>query len=218
MNIKELFDLSKSAAADLLAKCRYPEDALPQLVSFIEALGDRLDRDMYIEMSKGIWVAKNAIIAPSAEITAPCIIGEESEIRHCAFLRGAVLVGNGCVVGNSSEVKNSILFDRVQVPHFNYVGDSILGFCAHFGAGAVTSNVKSDKSEIYVIYEGERKNSGRRKLGAFVGDFAEIGCGAVLCPGTVIGKNSTVYPLSLVRGTVPSKSIFKNDTSITKKY
>lgn len=217
MRTAELFDLTKSAAAELLQEYEYAEDALPKLSAFIESLFDTLDFAEYDEISDGVWVSKSARVAKNATVMPPCIIGAETEIRQCAFIRGSVLIGKGCVVGNSSEVKNSILFDRVQIPHFNYVGDSILGYSAHLGAGAVTSNVKSDKSDVCVTHDGVRRSVGRYKLGALIGDFAEIGCGAVLCPGTIIGRNTTVYPLSLVRGTVPGDSIYKSAENIIKK-
>ena len=217
MKTIELFDITKTMAEPLLRECEYPEKALLRLQEFIEELGHALDTKRYAEASEGVWIAKSARVSHSACIMPPCIIGEDTEIRQGAFIRGSVIVGCGCVVGNSSEVKNSILFDRVQVPHFNYVGDSILGYASHLGAGAVTSNVKSDKSDVFVTHDGERQNTYRRKLGAMIGDHTEVGCGAVLCPGTIIGKNSTVYPLSLVRGTVPSDSIFKGQDNITKK-
>ncbi len=218
MKTTELFDLTKSIAEPLLARFVYPEGALVWLSDFICEAGPRLDKDKYVETEKNVWVAKSATVAKSALILPPAIIGENAEIRHSAYIRGSVIVGDSAVVGNSSEIKNSILFDRVQVPHFNYVGDSILGYASHLGAGAVTSNVKSDKSNVSIIRDGERVSVGRKKLGALVGDFVEVGCGAVLCPGTIIGKGSTIYPLSLVRGTVPGNSIFKNkDNIITKK-
>lgn len=218
MTVSDLFDLTKSLAKPILEECTYVEEVLEKLRGFIVKRGETLDTKRYVQVKDGVWIAKSASVADSAFITAPCIIGEETEIRQCAFIRGSVIIGDRCVVGNSSEVKNSILFDRVQVPHFNYVGDSVLGYAAHLGAGAVTSNVKSDKSEIYVTYDGKCRNSHRTKLGAMIGDFAEIGCGAVLCPGTVIGRGSTVYPLALVRGTIPAHSIFKDSDNIVRKY
>lgn len=218
MRTAELFDLTKTAAQPLLSCYDHAEKSLTHLHRFIEKLGGALDTELYTEMSPGVWAAKSAVICENAQILAPCIIGEGAVIRQCAYIRGSVLVGRECVIGNSTEVKNSILFDRVQIPHFNYVGDSVLGYAVHLGAGAVTSNVKSDKSEVYITHDGVRESSGRRKLGAVIGDMSEIGCGAVLCPGTVIGKNTTVYPLTLVRGTVPSGSILKNDGTIVGKY
>ena len=211
MKTTELFNLKETLAAELLENAEYPEGVLGELRTFIERTGVSLDTKRYFEISDGVWVARTANIAPTAFILTPCIIGERTEVRHCAYIRGAVLIGDDCVVGNSCEIKNSILFNKVQVPHFNYVGDSVLGFASHLGAGAVTSNVKSDKSSVCVIRDGERISTGRRKLGAMVGDRVEIGCGAVLCPGTVVGRDSVVYPLSLVRGTVPAESIYKNN-------
>lgn len=217
MKITELFDLTKSIAGVFLSKFIYPEGPLSELSDFIIELGSKLDKDKYVEAKKNIWIAKTATVADSATILAPCIICENAEIRHCAFIRGSVIVGNNAVVGNSSEVKNSILFDRVQVPHFNYVGDSILGYASHLGAGAVTSNVKSDKTNVSMVRDGEKIITDRKKLGAMVGDHVEVGCGAVLCPGTIIGRESTIYPLSLVRGYVPSKSIYKDKNDIVIK-
>lgn len=217
MKTTELFDLTGTLAEGLLSTCEYPEEALDGLRSFIVKLGKTLDSKTYLRRSEDVWIARGAYVSSSASIAGPCIIGEDAEVRHCAFIRGSVIIGRGSVVGNSTELKNSILFDSVHVPHFNYVGDSILGRGAHFGAGAVTSNVKSDGSDVFVDRSGVRHNSGRRKLGAMVGDGVEIGCGAVLCPGTVIGKNTTVYPLSLVRSTVPADSIYKSKAEIVRK-
>lgn len=217
MKVTELFDLTKSIAGVFLSKFIYPEGSLTNLSEFIVELGSKLDKDKYVETEKNIWIAKTATVANNATVLAPCIICENAEIRHCAFIRGSVIVGNNAVVGNSSEVKNSILFDRVQVPHFNYVGDSILGYASHLGAGAVTSNVKSDKTNVSIVRDGEKIITDRKKLGAMVGDHVEVGCGAVLCPGTIIGRESTIYPLSLVRGYVPSKSIYKDKNDIVIK-
>ena len=217
MKTTELFDLSKSVAESFLSQFIYPEEALFDLSFFIAELGSKLDKEKYTEVKKNVWIAKSAKVSSNATILPPCIIDENSEIRQCAFIRGSVIVGKSCVVGNSSEVKNSILFDSVQVPHFNYVGDSILGFKSHLGAGAVTSNVKSDKSNVSIVRDGEKIVTNRKKLGAMVGDGVEVGCGAVLCPGTIIGKDTTVYPLSLVRGYVPAKSIFKDKNNIVVK-
>ena len=217
MKITELFDLSKSISESFLSQFIYPEDALFDLSFFITELGNKLDKEKYTEVKENVWIAKSAKVSINATILPPCIIDENAEIRQCAFIRGSVIVGKSCVVGNSSEVKNSILFDSVQVPHFNYVGDSILGFKSHLGAGAVTSNVKSDKSNVSVVRDGEKIVTTRKKLGAMVGDGVEVGCGAVLCPGTIIGKDTTVYPLSLVRGYVPAKSIYKDKNNIVVK-
>lgn len=217
MKTTELFDLSKSVAESFLSQFIYPEDALFDLSFFITELGNKLDKEKYTETEKNVWIAKSAKVSSNATILPPCIIDENAEIRQCAFIRGSVIVGKSCVVGNSSEVKNSILFDSVQVPHFNYVGDSILGFKSHLGAGAVTSNVKSDKTNVSIVRDGEKIVTNRKKLGAMVGDGVEVGCGAVLCPGTIIGRDTTVYPLSLVRGYVPAKSIFKDKNNIVVK-
>ena len=194
----------------------YPWEALAGLKAFIRGLGQSLDKREYGEIAHEVWAHRSATIAPSACIIAPCIIGAETEIRQGAFLRGGVLLGKNCVVGNSTELKNSILFDGAKAPHFNYVGDSILGFNAHLGAGAITSNVKSDKSFITIKSEAEALQTNLKKVGAFVGDFAEIGCNSVLNPGTVIGKNATVYPLSSVRGTIPHHTIYKKEKIIKK--
>lgn len=206
-----LFDFSHTVAAPLLKSTTYPWEALPRLIDFIREFGSLLDPASYTEYDGGIYIAKDASVDPSAHVKGPCIICSGAEIRHCAFIRGSVIVGAGAVVGNSTELKNSILFDAVQVPHYNYVGDSILGYKAHLGAGAVTSNVKSDKSQVHVKGEGLDFDTGRKKVGAMVGDRAEIGCGAVLCPGTVIGRDSTVYPLVRVRGVIPEGHIVKSE-------
>ena len=213
-----LLDLKHTAAAPLLETCRYPWEALPQIGSFIKQLGPTLPEAEYDHPAEHVWIAKSAVVAPSASITGPCIIGPEAEIRHCAFIRGNALVGREAVVGNSTELKNVILFDKVQVPHYNYVGDSILGYRSHMGAGAITSNVKSDKTHVCVKSGGEVINTGRKKFGAMLGDFVEVGCNSVLCPGTVIGRNTNIYPLSRVRGVIPSNSIFKAHDNIAQKY
>lgn len=205
-----LFDFSHTIAAELLQKSDYPWEALPFISDFIRTLGATLDPTIYTDMGNGVYIAKDATIAPTAHIEGPCIICSGAEIRHCAFIRGSVIVGAGAVVGNSTELKNCILFDEVQVPHYNYVGDSILGYKAHMGAGAVTSNVKSDKSHVHIKGTDLDIDTGRKKVGAMIGDGVEIGCGAVLCPGTVIGKNSTVYPLVRVRGVIPKEHIVKS--------
>ena len=212
----ELFDLRRSLAGEYLAGFHYPWEALPGIGEWILRLGQSLGED-YIRRSPGIWVHETAVIAPGAHIGAPCILGPDTQVRHCAFIRGSALVGGNCVVGNSVELKNAILFDGVQVPHFNYVGDSILGCKAHMGAGAVTSNVKSDRSPVTIKGDGCIIATGRRKVGAMVGDFAEIGCNSVLNPGTVVGRNATVYPLSRVRGVVPADSIYKSGGVIVQK-
>ena len=205
-----LFDMSHTIAAPLLQNATYPWEALPHVADFIRKIGASLDPALYTNMGGDIYISKDAKIAPSAYIDGPCIIGSGAEIRHCAFIRGSVIVGAGAVVGNSTELKNCILFDAVQVPHYNYVGDSILGYKAHLGAGAVTSNVKSDKSHVHVKGEDFDVDTGRKKVGAMLGDGVEIGCGAVLCPGTLIGRGSTVYPLVRVRGVIPENHIVKD--------
>ncbi len=217
MKTTELFDLSKTIAKPLLEKSEYPWQILKDIKDFVISLGEKLDKSLFDEVSPQVWVAKSAKVYPSAYIAAPCIIDENAEIRHCAFIRGGVIVGKNCVVGNSTEMKNAIIFDNVQIPHFNYVGDSVLGFKSHLGAGAVTSNVKSDKTPVTVLTDGKRIETGLKKFGAMVGDFTEVGCNSVLCPGTVIGKNCTVYPLSRVRGFLKENSIFKSQENIVPK-
>ena len=207
---EELFDFSHTVAGIFLKQCQYPWEALAHIGEWIVTLGQTLSAAQYEQVAECVWIAKSARIAPSASISGPCIIGEESEVRHCAFIRGNALVGNGAVVGNSTELKNVILLDGVQVPHYNYVGDSILGYKAHLGAGAITSNVKSDKSTVVIRANEERLDTGRKKVGAMIGDLVEVGCGCVLNPGTVLGRGCTVYPLSSVRGIVPSQSIYKH--------
>lgn len=214
MKISELFDLRRSAASRYLEMYKYPWQALDGIGRLIPELASA---GGLLQIADGVWAAKSAHIAATAFISAPCIIGEYSEIRHCAYIRGNAVIGNECVVGNSTEVKNSILFDCVQIPHYNYVGDSVLGYKVHLGAGAVTSNVKCDKTEVTVASPGGRIRTGRRKFGAAVGDGSEIGCGSVLCPGAVIGRNCTVYPLSLVRGYIPDDCIFKTADDIAAK-
>lgn len=212
-----LLDLSRTLAAPLLCECEFPWEALPRIKAFIISLGKTLDPEEYLSPSENVWIAKTASVAPTASVTGPAIICGCAEIRHCAFIRGSVIVGRGAVVGNSCELKNVILFDSVQVPHFNYVGDSILGYRSHMGAGAVTSNVKSDKS-LVTVRDGERSiETGMKKLGAILGDTVEVGCNSVLNPGTVIGRNSNVYPLSSVRGVVPPDSIYKASGNVVPK-
>lgn len=216
VTIQNLFDLQHTLAAEYLGSLIYPWEMLKGIGNMIEAIGSRLPNEEYLQVKDRVWIHRTAVIAPAAYIHPPCIIGARSELRQGAFLRGGVLVGEDCVVGNSVEIKNAILFDGVQVPHFNYVGDSILGYKAHFGAGAVTSNVKSDKSLVTVHTEPPIP-TGLKKMGAMVGDFGEIGCNSVLNPGTVIGRHTTVYPLSRVRGIVPSDSIYKRENDIVRK-
>ena len=212
---EELFDFSHTVAGDFLKKCEYPWQALEHIGEWIVLLGKALPAAQYEQVAECVWIAKSARIAPSASISGPCIIGEKSEVRHCAFIRGNALVGDGAVVGNSTELKNAILFDGVQVPHYNYVGDSILGYKSHLGAGAITSNVKSDKSTVVIRTHEKRFDTGRKKVGAIVGDLVEVGCGCVLNPGTVLGRGCTVYPLSSVRGIVPSEAIYKHYSEIS---
>ena len=216
MEILDLFDLTHTKAAPFLSGFSYPWEALSGIQNFILELGSALGEG-YTEISPQVWVHTTAKIAPTAYLGAPCIIGQNTEVRHGAFIRGSALVGDGCVVGNSVELKNVILFDGVQVPHYNYVGDSILGYKAHMGAGSITSNVKSDKTLVTVKNGGEDLPTGRKKVGAMLGDFVEVGCNSVLNPGTVIGRGSQVYPLSCVRGVIPENSIVKTGGIIVKK-
>lgn len=219
MQIKtsEILSLERTIAKDLFMDEEEPWKILSKISTFIVKLGERLPREKYERIEENIWIAKNAKINSTASLNGPLIIDEYAEIRHCAYIRGNAIVGKNAVVGNSTELKNSILFDSVQVPHYNYVGDSILGYKSHMGAGSITSNVKSDKSVVKVSYDGERIDTGLKKFGAIIGDYAEIGCNAVLNPGTVIGRNSNIYPLSSVRGFVPKNSIYKSASEIIKK-
>ncbi len=215
--IENLYDLTHTQAAAYLRGFTYPWEALKGIKDFIVELGVSLNKDDFLEVSEHVWVHRTAKVAPTAYLGAPCIIGADTEVRHCAFIRGSALVGEGCVVGNSVELKNVILFDKVQVPHYNYVGDSILGYKAHMGAGSITSNVKSDKS-LVVIHSDPPVQTGIKKVGAMLGDCVEVGCNSVLNPGTVIGRNSNVYPTSCVRGVIPANSIYKkNDTIVVKE-
>ncbi len=206
--VKQLYDLTKTGAGEYLARYEYPWEALKGIGQFVREYGKQLSVG-YKEIAPEVWAHESAKIAKTACLNGPCVIGENAEIRHCAFIRGNAFIGNGCVVGNSVEIKNAILFDCAQVPHFNYVGDSILGYCAHMGAGAVTSNVKSDKTPVCVRDGAETVETGLKKMGAMMGDHVEVGCNSVLNPGTVIGKNARVYPLSSVRGTVAENAIYK---------
>jgi len=217
IKITELFDLTKTMASDYLDSFTYPFEALEGISELIVRLGESLDSSIYEKRGENVWVAKSAKVAPTAFIGGPCIIGEDTEVRHCAFIRGSALVGNGCVVGNSVELKNVIIFDDVQVPHYNYVGDSILGYHSHMGAGSITSNVKADKTNVVIKSETDSIETGLIKVGAFLGDYAEIGCNSVLNPGTVIGRHSNVYPLSMVRGVVPANSIYKKKGEVVGK-
>lgn len=215
--IKNLYNLEETIAKQLLEKLEYPWEALPKISDFIIELGNTLDLNKYEKIDGGIWIAKNANIAQTACINGPVIIDENAEIRHCAFIRGNAIVGKGAVVGNSTELKNVILFNKVQVPHYNYVGDSILGYKSHMGAGSITSNVKSDKKLVIVKDTEEKIETGLKKFGAMIGDEVEVGCGSILNPGTVVGKNTNIYPLSSVRGVVPEKSIYKRQGEIVEK-
>ena len=216
--IDALYTLDETIAKELFAGLTYPWEALPKIKEFIIALGETLPEEKYERREGDIWVARSAKVFPSAYIGGPAIIDEEAEIRHCAFIRGSAIVGKGAVVGNSTELKNVILFNKVQVPHYNYVGDSILGYKAHMGAGSITSNVKSDKTLVVVRAGEETYETGLKKFGAMLGDHVEVGCNSVLNPGTVIGRNSNVYPTSMVRGFIPSNSIYKKQTEIAAKY
>ncbi len=212
--VNELFDLQKTMAAALFEGYEYPWQVLGGIGDFIMEAGPTLPAERFTNPAEGVWIAKSARVAASASITGPCIIDEDAEVRHCAFIRGNAVVGKGAVVGNSTELKNAVLFDKAQVPHYNYVGDSVLGYRAHMGAGAITSNVKSDKTPVVVKCPDEHADTGRKKVGAMLGDAAEIGCNSVLCPGSVVGRGSSVYPLSRVRGQVPAGSIYKAEGNI----
>ena len=213
LEVNELYTLSETLAAPLLESVTYPWEALPKIHDFILELGATLSEEEYEKRGEDIWIARSAKVAPTASITGPCIIGKDTEVRHCAFIRGNALVGEGAVVGNSTELKNVILFNKVQVPHYNYVGDSILGYKAHMGAGSITSNVKSDKTLVVV-----KNGTGIKKFGAMLGDEVEVGCGSVLNPGTVIGAHTNIYPLSSVRGVVPADSIYKKQGEVAEKH
>ena len=215
--IDKMLNLDETIAKDLFADVTYPWEVLPHIKEFILRLGETLPADKFEKRGEDVWVAKSAKVFDSAYIAGPCIIDEDAEIRQCAFIRGSAIVGKGAVVGNSTELKNVVLFNGVQVPHYNYVGDSVLGHKAHMGAGSITSNVKSDKT-LVVIHAGEdEKETGFKKVGAMLGDHVEVGCNSVLNPGTVIGRHSNVYPLSMVRGCVPENHIYKDKNNITEK-
>lgn len=218
VTIKELYDLTETAAKPLLESVTYPWEALPKIKDFIIELGNSLDPEEYEKRGENIWIHKSATVFDSAYIAGPCIIGKDTEVRQCAFIRGSALVGDNCVVGNSTELKNVIIFNNVQVPHYNYVGDSILGFHSHMGAGSITSNVKSDKTLVHVKGADFDIATGMKKFGAMLGDYVEVGCNSVLNPGTVIGSYSNIYPLSRVRGYVPSNSIYKDRNDIVTKH
>lgn len=217
IKISELFDLNETIAADIFDGCTFPWEVLSKIGDFIVKLGNTLPESEYEKRGENVWVAKSAKVFDSAYINGPCIIGKDAEVRHCAFIRGNAIIGEGAVVGNSTELKNAVLFNRVQVPHYNYVGDSVLGFKSHMGAGSICSNVKSDK-KLVVVKDGDEKiETGIKKFGAMLGDHVEVGCGSVLNPGTVIGRNTNIYPLSPVRGCIPADSIYKNAAEIVKK-
>lgn len=217
VEISELFDLDRTIAAELFAGKTYPWEVLPEIKDFIFKLGDTLDEAEFDHPSDGVWIAKDATVFPSAYIGSPCIIDHGAEVRQCAFIRESAIVGKNAVVGNSTELKNVVLFDNVQVPHYNYVGDSVLGYKAHMGAGSITSNVKSDKTPVVIKEPGNAHETGRKKVGAMLGDNVEVGCNSVLNPGTVIGRCSNVYPTSCVRGVIPANSIFKDKDNIVSK-
>ncbi len=217
INFKNLLDISQTLSSELFLHTQFPWEVIPKIKEYILKIGSQLPKNEYKESKPGIWIAKNAEVFESAYISAPTIIQGGSQIRHCAFIRGSVIIGENVVVGNSTEIKNSILFNNVQVPHFNYIGDSILGYKAHMGAGAIISNVKSDKSNIQVKVKNAKINTYLRKFGAIVGDYAEIGCNTVLNPGSIIGRNTTIYPNSMVRGTIEENKIIKNPFEIVPK-
>ena len=215
--ICNLYSLDQTIARKLLESAVYPWEVLPKIKEFIIELGNQLNKDEYEQKGENIWIAKTAKVASTAYINGPAIIGKDAEIRHCAFIRGNAIIGEGAVVGNSTELKNVILFNKVQVPHYNYVGDSILGYKSHMGAGSITSNVKSDK-KLVVVKNGDAKiETGLKKFGAMIGDNVEVGCGSILNPGSVIGKNTNIYPLSSVRGVIKENSIYKNQNEIVEK-
>ena len=217
LQIQNLYDLTQTIAAPLFEGATYPWELLPKISAFIIELGNRLPEDKYEKRGENVWIAKSATVFPTAYINGPCIIDEEAEVRHCAFIRGNAIVGKGAVVGNSTELKNVILFNKVQVPHYNYVGDSILGYKSHMGAGSITSNVKSDKTLVVVKSPYGNIETGLKKMGAMIGDNVEVGCNSVLNPGTVIGRCSNVYPTSMVRGFIEPDSIYKKQGEIVSK-
>ena len=215
--ICNLYSLDQTIAKKLLESAVYPWEVLPKIKEFIIELGNQLNKDEYEQKGENVWIAKTAEVAPTAYINGPAIIGKDAEIRHCAFIRGNAIIGEGAVVGNSTELKNVILFNKVQVPHYNYVGDSILGYKSHMGAGSITSNVKSDKKLVVVKNEDAKIETGLKKFGAMIGDNVEVGCGSILNPGSVIGKNTNIYPLSSVRGVIKENSIYKSQNEIVQK-
>lgn len=214
ITVSNLYDLKKTIAHRIFNGVTYPWEVLPKIGEFILELGEELSLEEYDKVGENVWIAKSATVAPTAYINGPAIIGRDAEIRHCAYIRGNAIIGEGTVVGNSTELKNVLLFDKVQVPHYNYVGDSVLGYKAHMGAGAITSNVKSDKTLVTIEYNGEKVTTGLKKMGAMLGDNVEVGCNSVLNPGTVIGADAHVYPLSMVRGYVPKNTIYKKKGEI----
>lgn len=216
--IKSLYNLEETIAASAFEGCTYPWEVLSKIKNEILKIGATLSEDEYNKVGEDVWIAKSAKVAPTAYINGPSIICKDAEIRHCAFIRGSAIVGEGAVVGNSTELKNVILFNKVQVPHYNYVGDSILGYKSHMGAGSITSNVKSDKALVVVHSDKEQIETGLKKFGAMLGDHVEVGCNSVLNPGTVIGRNANIYPLSMVRGYVPENSIYKKAGEVVEKY
>ena len=216
--IKNLYNLNETIAKDIFEGCIYPWEVLPKIKDFIITLGESLNKEEYEKIGENIWIAKSAKRATTAYINGPAIIGKNAEVRHCAFIRGSAIVGENSVVGNSTELKNVILFNNVQVPHYNYVGDSILGYKSHMGAGSITSNVKSDKKLVVVKNKDEKIETGLKKFGAMLGDCVEVGCGSVLYPGTVFGNYTNIYPLSSVRGVIKEKSIYKKQGEIVEKY
>ena len=213
-----LFNMNETIAADIFKDTTYPWEVLSKISNFILTLGATLSPEEYEKKGDNIWIAKSAKVAPTAFINGPAIIGKDAEVRHCAFIRGNAIVGEGAVVGNSTELKNVLLFNKVQVPHYNYVGDSILGYKAHMGAGSITSNVKSDKTLVTVLCQGQKVETNLKKMGAILGDNVEVGCNSVLNPGTIVGCESNIYPLSMVRGYVSAHSVYKNKNEIVEKY
>lgn len=215
--ISNLYDLEQTIAKDLFEGATYPWEVLGRISSFIRELGPKLDADRFEQRGEDIWVAKSAKVAPTAFLNGPLIIDEEAEIRHCAFVRGSAIIGRGCVIGNSTELKNAVIFNSVQVPHYNYVGDSVLGYKSHMGAGSITSNIKSDRTVVVIKDQTMQLETGLKKIGAMLGDYVEVGCNSVLNPGTVIGRGSNIYPLSSVRGVIPANSIYKNRSEVAEK-
>lgn len=218
LQISSLFNLENTIAKELFADAVYPFEVLPQIHDFILKLGEQLPENVFEKRGEHIWVAKSAKVAPTASLNGPLIIDEGAEVRHCAFIRGNAIVGKNAVVGNSTELKNVVLFDGVQVPHYNYVGDSILGYKSHMGAGSITSNVKSDKTLVEIKAGEEKIKTGLKKMGAVLGDEVEVGCGSILNPGTIVGPHTNIYPLSSVRGYVPGKSIYKKQGEVVVKH